>query len=339
MEPKPVYKIRKNGKQDVFEGTIDDVRKWLRQNSITSSDEMRRAGYAVLELDEFWGLVSDFPELAMTEREGRGVMLAKMRSAKRLMLAAVILLLSAVGIFAYDQWLPKVSVSLQKSEYENRIADKERIIKDTLDAKGKEIVTGLQSLKDVHKRELESLNNEHRREIAEKEATISDLKKKLSLQQESLANELQVKEKEAERKIAESLDDKKRADDAELRAAERGQVVAKLTKQNSDLTAENEKLKNRKGAMPIAANLERKILGGYKLHVWNFSSFDYTVQVVVKGAASSGKTYTKSITINPLVGTKPGLADVDENIESGDTVFIKPLSEEWLDNIELSVPE
>jgi hypothetical protein len=328
MESKPVYRIRKNGKQDVFEGTLEDVRKWLRQNSINSADEMRRSGYAVLELDEFWGLVSDFPELAMTERQGRGVMIAKIRKARHLMVAAVVLALGAICLFAYDRWLPVLEVTLDKSKYEDALAEKDRALKAAIDAKGKEMSAALNTLK-----------ADYAQQLAAKDSALNELKSKSGQQQLMHSGDLLAKEKELGRISSEAVNFKKRADEFESRLVDSAQRISSLVEENTSLKSQVTRLKDRKGKMPITASLERKTFGGYRLNLWNFSTYDYPVQVIVKGADSSGKTYSKAVTVARLEGIKPGQGEISDNIDSGDEIVIKPLSEDGLDIIELSAPE
>jgi hypothetical protein len=128
MQSKATYKIRKNGKQDVFEGSLEDVRKWLRQNSVNSSDAMRREGYQILELDEAWGLVSDFPEFGdMTEREGRAMLKSGLRLHRRLLWLGFLLSALGFGLLAYGIWIPRYVENLDRKGYEERIGAQEAL--------------------------------------------------------------------------------------------------------------------------------------------------------------------------------------------------------------------
>ena len=70
-EPKPVYCIKSRGGRVEKEGAFAEIVAWLEERRIRSDDDLRRLGFYVLERDELWAQVRDFPEFKLTERQGR----------------------------------------------------------------------------------------------------------------------------------------------------------------------------------------------------------------------------------------------------------------------------
>lgn len=306
MESKPVYKIRKNGKQDVFEGTLDDVRKWLRQNSINSADEMRRSGYAVLELDEFWGLVSDFPELSMTERQGRGVLLSKIKAAKRTMAVAVLLALGAIALYAYIYLLPSYSESLDRSA----------------------LLAKIEEAKSSGARAIEQLKKEHAQDIEARQVAVSDAENKAKQGKDEAGRQLAKAQQEKDQVEAKLSAVTSRANQAEDRLREGLIEIQNLKQANQLLQERLAKLAEHKGRMPVTAVVEkRNVLPGYKLYLWNVSPDVSRVRVVVKYPGGE-RTTDNIVSIDACSGSKPMVHVFDDVLDAGAEVTIKYLSEE-----------
>lgn len=113
---KPVYQVRAKNGGTPFEGSFEDMVKWLAANKITGNDEMRRLGYATLEKDELWGRVSDFPEFHHSEREGRRMLSDKRKAARSVMIAAAGVFLLSLGLIAWNQAWPRYVESSKVAE-------------------------------------------------------------------------------------------------------------------------------------------------------------------------------------------------------------------------------
>ena len=113
---KPVYQVRAKNGGTPFEGSFEDMVKWLAANKITGNDEMRRLGYATLEKDELWGRVSDFPEFHHSEREGRRMLSDKRKAARSVMIAAAGVFLLGLGLIAWNQAWPRYVESSKVAE-------------------------------------------------------------------------------------------------------------------------------------------------------------------------------------------------------------------------------
>ena len=113
---KPVYQVRAKNGGTPFEGSFEDMVKWLAANKITGNDEMRRLGYATLEKDELWGRVSDFPEFHHSEREGRRMLSDKRKAARSVIIAAAGVFLLGLGLIAWNQAWPRYVESSKVAE-------------------------------------------------------------------------------------------------------------------------------------------------------------------------------------------------------------------------------
>jgi len=115
-EQKPIYSIKSRNGQILIQGDFSAIVTWLREKRIKNDDDLKRDGLHVLEKDELWGRVSDFPEirkasgshdLNFTEREGRRALhLARARANIWLLISGVIFLLG-IGLVCYDQVIPR----------------------------------------------------------------------------------------------------------------------------------------------------------------------------------------------------------------------------------------
>ncbi len=115
-EPKPVYCIRSRGARVEKEGSFAEIVAWLEERRIRSDDDLRRLGFSVLEKDELWAQVRDFPEFKLTERQGRqGLSRAKVRAFWAMSLGVV---LAAIGstLIVYDQLIPRYTESSRVGE-------------------------------------------------------------------------------------------------------------------------------------------------------------------------------------------------------------------------------
>ncbi len=115
-EPKPVYCIKSRGGRVEKEGTFAEIVAWLEERRIRSDDELRRLGFYVLEKDELWAQVRDFPEFKLTERQGRqGLSRAKRRAYWATALGIVLAVVGSVLII-YDQLIPRYTESSRVGE-------------------------------------------------------------------------------------------------------------------------------------------------------------------------------------------------------------------------------
>jgi hypothetical protein len=115
-DPKPVYCIKSRGGKVVKEGNWSDVVNWLREERITSDDELRRLGFYVLEKDELWGRVKDFPEFPDTERQGRQALYRARNRAYISMAAGVLLASLGFALICYSQLIPRYTESNRVGE-------------------------------------------------------------------------------------------------------------------------------------------------------------------------------------------------------------------------------
>lgn len=110
-EPKPVYCIKSRGGRIEKEGDFATIQAWLNENRITSDDDLRRLGFHVLERDELWARVKDFPEFNQTEREGRRALHRARNRAYLSMVAAIIFVGLGFALICYDQLIPRYTES------------------------------------------------------------------------------------------------------------------------------------------------------------------------------------------------------------------------------------
>jgi hypothetical protein len=119
-EPKPVYCIKSRGGRVEKEGTFAEIVAWLEERRIQSDDELRRLGFYVLEKDELWAQVRDFPEFKLTERQGRqGLSRAKRRAYWATALGIVLAAIGSVLII-YDQLIPRYTESSRVGEAQTK---------------------------------------------------------------------------------------------------------------------------------------------------------------------------------------------------------------------------
>jgi len=124
-EQKPIYIIKSRNGQILIQGDFSAIVSWLREKRIKNDDDLKRDGLHVLEKDELWGRVSDFPEirkasdsheLNFTEREGRRALAHAKKRTIRISIFAGVILLAGILLIAYDQLLPRYSEAKKLDE-------------------------------------------------------------------------------------------------------------------------------------------------------------------------------------------------------------------------------
>jgi hypothetical protein len=115
-DPKPVYCIKSRGGRTEKEGDFADIVGWLREKRINSDDDLRRLGFYVLEKDELWARVKDFPEFPNTERQGRQALYRARNRAYLSMAAGIVLATLGFVLICYDQLIPRYTESNKVGE-------------------------------------------------------------------------------------------------------------------------------------------------------------------------------------------------------------------------------
>lgn len=293
MQTKATYIIKKNGKQDVFEGSLEDVRKWLRENSINSSDAMRREGYQVLELDEFWGLVSDFPEFEMTEREGRAALVRKFRTASRVLVFGIILTLTGLGLIIHFQWYPNYTEPATHASLRQDVVDAENKAKELIE---RERLAAAQVLKNSDVR-----INEINAQKADKEKSADALRGELSATRQSLAGaNAEINKLSSEAEILE-------------------QNLVPFKRERDIATEKLNKIQRR---IPINVTWRDAILGGYKVMVIrNYSENDIELSLVIK--CINGDLLTREVKVPSGFAIETGRGEnVVYEFKAGEEVIV-----------------
>ena len=115
-EPKPVYCIKSRGGRTEKEGDFADIVAWLQEKRIHSDDDLRRLGFYVLEKDELWARVKDFPEFPYTERQGRQSLYRARNRAYISMAIGIALGVLGFVLICYDQLIPRYTESNRVGE-------------------------------------------------------------------------------------------------------------------------------------------------------------------------------------------------------------------------------
>lgn len=245
-EPKPVYCIKSRSGRVEKEGDFDTIHAWLNENRITSDDDLRRLGFYVLERDELWARVKDFPEFNQTEREGRRALHRAKNRAYLSMVAGIIFVGLGFALICYDQLIPRYTESnkvdeakaearsakeLEKSAYAKLKQGREDADKARLDyeAAFKKDVARLTA-------ELESTKTRLNQALAQTRGELVDAKSKLDDVAVRVSAELEA----ANRKnalLGRMLEDERRANKAKIAELELQQKplrekLAELQKQN-----------------------------------------------------------------------------------------------------------
>ncbi len=115
-EPKPVYCIKSRGGRTEKEGDFADIVAWFQEKRIHSDDDLRRLGFYVLEKDELWARVKDFPEFPHTERQGRQALYRAKTRAYVSMAVGLVIAALGFGLICYDQLIPRYTESNKVGE-------------------------------------------------------------------------------------------------------------------------------------------------------------------------------------------------------------------------------
>ncbi len=219
-EPKPVYCIKSRGGRIEREGDFDTIQAWLNENRITSDDDLRRLGFHVMERDELWGRVKDFPEFNRSEREGRRALTRAKNWNYLCMVAGLIFVGIGFALICYDQLIPRYTESnrVDEAKAETRSAKElERTAYDKLKQTREETATALRE-KDVATRKAIDLMKKQ----------LDEVRDQLSASRDELNQTLA--QKQGELKDARGkLDDLSGRVSADLAAANRR--IAQLTRQ------------------------------------------------------------------------------------------------------------
>jgi hypothetical protein len=131
-QERPIYCIKSRSGRIEKQGDFSEIVGWLKENRISSDDDLRRLGYAVLEKDELWARVKDFPEFNLTEREGR----QKLRKANRLAKISIAVGLAlfglGVGLLIWNQVWPRYVESKKVAESQKMAEDAKTDAKDRI---------------------------------------------------------------------------------------------------------------------------------------------------------------------------------------------------------------
>ncbi len=162
-EPKPVYCIKSRGGRVEKEGDFSDIVAWLKENRVTCDDDLRRLGYHVLEKDELWGRVKDFPEFNQTERQGRRALHKARNLALLSFIGACLFAAAGVALICYDQVIPRYTESnkVDEARADAAAARKlEKVARDDLEKVRADADAALRARDDSLKREREALKGQ-----------------------------------------------------------------------------------------------------------------------------------------------------------------------------------
>lgn len=188
-EPKPVYCIKSRGGRIEKEGDFATIQAWLSENRITSDDDLRRLGFHVMERDELWGRVKDFPEFNRSEREGRRALNRAKNWNYLCMVAGLIFVGIGFALICYDQLIPRYTESnkVDEAKAEARSAKElERVAYDKLKQTREETATALKEKDAAYsksiaqmKKQLDESREELNVTLAQKQGELKDARGKL----------------------------------------------------------------------------------------------------------------------------------------------------------------
>jgi biopolymer transport protein ExbB/TolQ len=188
-EPKPVYCIKSRGGRIEREGDFDTIQAWLNENRITSDDDLRRLGFHVMERDELWGRVKDFPEFNRSEREGRRALTRAKNWNYLCMVAGLIFVGVGFALICYDQLIPRYTESnrVDEAKAETRSAKElERVAYEKLKQARDEAAAALKEKDAAHlrsvallKKQLDESREELNLALAQKQGELKDARGKL----------------------------------------------------------------------------------------------------------------------------------------------------------------
>jgi hypothetical protein len=96
---KPVYFLRSRGGEVLGPFTLKEIMDQLNARKISNDGEMRRQGWEVMEKEELWGKVKDFPVFGYAGPTGRHEVYALKAKAKTVWRVGVALLVITLGVF------------------------------------------------------------------------------------------------------------------------------------------------------------------------------------------------------------------------------------------------
>lgn len=245
-ESKPIYCIKSRGGRIEKEGDFATIQAWLKEERITSDDDLRRLGFHVLERDELWARVKDFPEFNQTEREGRRALHRARNRAYLSMVAGMIFVGLGFALICYDQLIPRYTESnrVDEAKAETRSAKElEKAACDKLkqgreDADKARLDYEAACKKEVARltAELESSKTKLNQALAQTRGELVDTKSKL----DDVAGRVSSELESANRKnasLAKLLEDERRSTKAKIADLELQQKplrdkLAELQKQN-----------------------------------------------------------------------------------------------------------
>lgn len=274
-EPKPVYCIKSRGGRIEKEGDFATIQAWLNENRITSDDDLRRLGFHVLERDELWARVKDFPEFNQTEREGRRALHRARNRAYLAMVAGIVFVGIGFALICYDQLIPRYTESnrvdeakaearsakeLEKTAYDKLKQGREDAEKARLDyeAAFKKDIARLTAELESSKTKLNQALAQTRGELVDARTRLDDVAGKVSAELDA-ANRKNAS-------LAKALEDERRSAKARLAELEAQQKplrekLAELQKQNDAFVAlyvrKSEQLKAERDK-----SIVQKIFGG-----------------------------------------------------------------------------
>lgn len=271
-EPKPVYCIKSRGGRIEREGDFDTIQAWLNENRITSDDDLRRLGFHVMERDELWGRVKDFPEFNRSEREGRRALTRAKNWNYLCMVAGLIFVGIGFALICYDQLIPRYTESnrVDEAKAETRSAKElERVAYEKLKQARDEAAAALKEKDAAHLR------------------SVALLKKQLDESREEL--NLALDQKQGELKDARGkLDDLSGRVSSDLASANRR--VTQLTRQLEQLTRQLEE--ERKEAAVAQKPLKDKLA---ELQSRNDSLYSLYIRTNEQLKAEQGKSIAQKV--------------------------------------------
>ena len=320
-QDKPIYCIKSRNGRIEKEGDFAEIVSWLRENRINSDDDLRRLGYSVLEKDELWARVKDFPEFNLTDREGRQVLVKATRQAKLLKWVGVAAFLVGCGLIAWNQAWPryvesaKVAASEQmaedaKADAADRIkkatvaADQVKATADLAMKEAVRIKDAAKKVEDDSRKAVTDLRSELNKAINDKNMAIRD------------RDATQIEKDRALASVAE-----------QIRTA-----TASLNKKISAITAERDKLSEQlseiRETLPLLCRYHwaPALFGrdAYEFGYLNYSA--ETLNVRFKITRADGSVLERSFKVPPGDWLK---LDIDGyRFHEGDVVTIVPLDEQ-----------
>jgi len=113
---KPVYFLRSRGGEVLGPFTRQEVAAQLEARKIDNDGEMRRQGWEVMEKEELWGKVKDFPIFGYAGPTGRHEVYALKAKAKTVWRVGIALLVITLGVFIGMFFIPFHDAELKMDE-------------------------------------------------------------------------------------------------------------------------------------------------------------------------------------------------------------------------------